>query len=66
MPLTRLISALESEIKKFGESAVQNPPDKNLLFHYGKLVGTRIGLETALNVASKIQREVEEAHEIRR
>lgn len=64
--LERIISALELEIKTLGESALKSPPDRNVPFHYGRLVGQRIGLQKALDAIKQISDEAETAHEIRR
>lgn len=64
--LERITSILEVEIKILEEGALKNPPDKNLPFHYGKLVGHRLGLQKALDAIKQISDEAEAAHEIRR
>lgn len=64
--LNRVISALEAEIKTLEQSALKNPPDVNLEFHFGRKVGEYWGLQKALNAVRKIIDEAEEAHEIRR
>lgn len=47
-------------------SALKNPPDRNLEFHFGKKVGENNGLQKALDVIQQISDEAEAAHEIRR
>lgn len=64
--IERIISALQAEITDLGKSALKNPPDANLEFHFGKKVGENVGLQRALSVIEQIRDEAEKAHEIRR
>lgn len=64
--IERITSILVVEIKKLEENALKNPPDKNIPFHYGKLIGQRLGLQKALDAIKQISDEAEAAHEIRR
>lgn len=64
--IERIISALQAEITDLGKGALKNPPDRNIPFYFGRMVGTRIGLQKALDVIQQIRDEAEKEHEIRR
>lgn len=64
--LEREISALEALIADLEKSALKNPPDRNIPFHFGKRIGERAGLHKALDAIKTIRDEAEKAHEIRR
>ncbi len=52
--ISEIRSALKSELDEFVKSALKTHPSDNHAFHYGKMIGTNLGLQRALEIVEDL------------